>query len=339
MATIRYFINRINTYDFSTSIKQAEIDTIKHILRNNSYEVSLLDKMIRKEMMRKPSQQQMPEHPKQKWAKFTYVGSETRIVTKLFRHTQVKVAYTTKNNLEKLLRSNSTNGTNKYTRSGIYQLNCPTCSKKYIGQTSRSFQVHFREHKHDYKYMCYKSKFAQHLLEEGHSFDTMENIMKIIHYARKGRMMDALEKFHIYNITHKGVQINDRLTIHRNPIFDAVLLTVNIPRTGDTYVTYNPSYKPVTQGQIPLLPRLISPRYVPPATRCSEAVRSHRFTRYSSTHIAHTRAIGILLSSPRLYCKSIYIYTTSCHNNYRTSRYNLRHCTNLIAWFIGCQSH
>ena len=47
--------------------------------------------------------------------------------------------------------------------------------------------------------------------------------MKIIHYARKGRMMDALEKFHIYNITRKGVQINDRLTIHCNPIFDAVL--------------------------------------------------------------------------------------------------------------------
>ena len=35
--------------------------------------------------------------------------------------------------------------------------------------------------------------------------------------------MDALEKFHIYDITRKGVQINDRLTIHRNPIFDAVL--------------------------------------------------------------------------------------------------------------------
>jgi hypothetical protein len=223
MAAVRYFVNRINTYDLSTSSKQAEIDTIKHILRNNSYEVSLLEKMIRKEVMRKPSQQQMPEHPKQKWARFTYVGSETRIVTKLFHHTQVKVAYTTNNNLEKLLRNNTTNEANKYTRSGIYQLNCPTCSKKYIGQTGRSFQVRFREHKHDYKYMCYKSKFAQHLLEEGHSFDTMENITEIIQYARKGRMMDAHEKFHIYDITRKGVQINDRLMILRNPIFDAVL--------------------------------------------------------------------------------------------------------------------
>ena len=223
MAAVRYFVNRINTYGLSNNSKQAEIDTIKHILRNNSYEVSLLDKMIRKEGMRKPNQQQTPEHPKQKWARFTYVGSETRIIIKLFRHTQVKVAYTTNNNLNKLLRNNITNEENKYTRSGIYQLNCPTCSKKYIGQTGRSSQIRFREHKHEYKYMCHKSRFAQHLLEEGHSFDTMENIMEITQFARKGRMMDALEKFYIYDITRKGIQINDRLTIQRNPIFDAVL--------------------------------------------------------------------------------------------------------------------
>jgi len=129
MAAVKYLINRINTYDLSTSSKQAVIDTIKHILRNNSYELSVLDNMIRKEVMRKPSQQQTLEHPQQKWARLTYVGSETRIVIKLFRHIQMKVAYTTNNNLVKLLRNNTTNEANKYTRSGIYQLNCPTCRR------------------------------------------------------------------------------------------------------------------------------------------------------------------------------------------------------------------
>ena len=223
MAAVRYFVNRINTYGLSNNSKQAEIDTIKHILHNNLYEVSILDKMIRKEEKRNTNQQQTPEHPKQKWARFTYVGSETRLITKLFRYTQVKVAYTTNNNLNKLLRNNVTNEADKYTRSGIYQLNCPTCSNKYIGQTGMSFQIRYREHKHDYKYMCHKSRFAQHLLEECHSFDTMENTMEVIQFARKGRMMDALEKFHIYDITRKDIQINDRLKIQRNPIFDAVL--------------------------------------------------------------------------------------------------------------------
>ena len=95
----------------------------------------------------------------------------------------------------------------------------PSCCHHQVSQVE--IQSHMRI-KHLYG-ICYKSRFAQHLLEEGHSFDTMENITEIIQYARKGRMMDAHEKFHIYDITRKGVQINDRLMILRNPIFDAVL--------------------------------------------------------------------------------------------------------------------
>ena len=223
MAAIGYFANRINTYELSNDSKQTEIDTIKHNLRNNSYDVSLLDKMIKEEYMRKHIRQQSPEHPKLKWAKFTYVGNETRIITKLFRHSQVKVAFTTNNKLIKILRHNITDEENKYTRSGVYQLKCPTCGKKYIGQTESSFLIRFREHKHDFKYMSHKSRFAQHLLEEGHPVDTMENIMEVIQFVKKGRMMDALEKFHIYDATRKGVQINDRLTVQHNPIFDAIL--------------------------------------------------------------------------------------------------------------------
>ena len=69
----------------------------------------------------------------------------------------------------------------------------------------------------------HKSRFAQHLLKEGHPLDTMENIMEVIHFAKKGRMMDALEKFHIYGATRKGIQTNDRLTVQQNPIFEAIL--------------------------------------------------------------------------------------------------------------------
>ena len=78
-----------------------------------------------------------------------------------------------------------TDTSNKYTKSGIYQLTCPSCDKTYTGQTGRSFQTRFREHKYDYKYMHRKSKYAQHLLDEGHSFGPMEETMHIIQYARK----------------------------------------------------------------------------------------------------------------------------------------------------------
>ena len=47
MAAIRYLFNRASTYDLHPTSKQAEIDTIKHILRINMY-VSILNKLNRK---------------------------------------------------------------------------------------------------------------------------------------------------------------------------------------------------------------------------------------------------------------------------------------------------
>ena len=61
-------------------------------------------------------------------------------MTKLFHHAGIKIAYTINKNLGKTLRLNTTGSNNKYERSGIYQLTCPTCDKKYIGQTGRSFE-------------------------------------------------------------------------------------------------------------------------------------------------------------------------------------------------------
>ena len=74
---------------------------------------------------------------KNRWIKFTYCRKGTSMVTKLFKNTNVKVAYRTKNNLEKLLIPQKTPKRDKYEKSGVYQLECLTCHKIYIGQTDR----------------------------------------------------------------------------------------------------------------------------------------------------------------------------------------------------------
>jgi hypothetical protein len=71
-------------------------------------------------------------------------------------------------------------------------LNIPTCQKKYVGQTARRFRVRFREHYRNYKYANNKSKFAQHLVEKGHAFGPIEDIMKLKHVEKKGKMLDNL---------------------------------------------------------------------------------------------------------------------------------------------------
>jgi len=51
----------------------------------------------------------------------------------------------------------------------------------------------------------------------------MNEIMNIIHHERKGKMLDTLKKFYIYRESKNENQINDRLTVQRNPIFETVI--------------------------------------------------------------------------------------------------------------------
>ena len=109
----------------------------------------------------------------------------------------MKIAYTTKNNLGKPLPKQTTQKRNRYDCSGVYQLECPTCNKRYVGQTGRPFQIRFREHYNDYKYANNRCMFAQHIIDGGHSFDPMTDVMKVIHVANKGRTLDIRKILYI----------------------------------------------------------------------------------------------------------------------------------------------
>jgi hypothetical protein len=54
----------------------------------------------------------------------------------------MKIAYKTTNTIQNHLRGKRHD--NIYNKSGIYQLNCGGCPKKYIGQTGRNFQTDIR---------------------------------------------------------------------------------------------------------------------------------------------------------------------------------------------------
>jgi len=153
---------------------------------------------MRWQSWRKSTTKQEQDSRKKKWAKFTYIGSETRYITKLFKNSKIKVTYTTNKNLGKLLFTNKNQQVDKYDANGVYQLECPTCNKKYIGQTDRPFTTRFRKHYNDFKYANNRSKFTQHIIEEGHNFGRMNKIMEVIHVKKKGKMLDTLEMFHIY---------------------------------------------------------------------------------------------------------------------------------------------
>ena len=47
--------------------------------------------------------------------------------------------------------------------------------------------------------------------------------MDTVYITSKGHMMDTLEKFYIFRETRHNNQINDRLTVKPNVIFDVIL--------------------------------------------------------------------------------------------------------------------
>jgi hypothetical protein len=94
---------------------------------------------------------------------------------------------------------------------------------KYMGQTGRSFSTRFPEHLRDFKHRNGKSRFAQHLLENGHAIGPMEDIMDTTHFTSKGRPMNTLEKFYIFCKTKLNNQINDKSTVKHNIIFETIV--------------------------------------------------------------------------------------------------------------------
>jgi hypothetical protein len=99
---------------------------------------------------------------------------------------------------------------------------CPTCTRKYTGQTGGPFRVRVQDHFRVFKYGNGKSKFSAHLLENKHSIGQMDNIMETLHPTGKGRKMDTLERFYIFRETKINNQINDKLSTKPN-IFETVV--------------------------------------------------------------------------------------------------------------------
>jgi hypothetical protein len=143
-------------------------------------------------------------------------------ITKLFKHTNIRISYRTNNNIWKNLYQNPPEQ-DKNRQFGVYKLTCTDCGKAYIGQTGRKFHTRYKEHKRVFYYNPQHSKYAQHLTENKHSFGSINNIMEVIYLQKKGKHLNKIEKFHIYKEARHNNHLNDDHTITTNKIFDTIL--------------------------------------------------------------------------------------------------------------------
>jgi hypothetical protein len=53
----------------------------------------------------------------------------------------------------------------------------------------------------------------------------IDQTMEVLNIARKGRKLNTLERYHIYDLSKKALQMNDTFTDLHNPIFDILTKT------------------------------------------------------------------------------------------------------------------
>jgi hypothetical protein len=175
----------MNIYPLTQINKDQEQTIIKEILKKNEYQQPNIHRKCKnKEHGNHTQGEQEIQKGKQKWATFSYTGPEIRTITNLFRHTNLKIAYKTTNTIKHLLKPRYEKA-DIYNQSGVYQLQCGECPLKYIGQTGRIFRVRYREHINAIRINKQNSKFAQHILETGHNYDTIDQIMKNTTYRKE----------------------------------------------------------------------------------------------------------------------------------------------------------
>jgi hypothetical protein len=98
LSAIRYLQTRNETYPTDPDRKLREKSIINHILRNNNYDSSIARRRYNEPTKSKPKTQ------KAKWAKFVYMGRETRFITKLFKSFDIGISFSTRNNINTLLK-------------------------------------------------------------------------------------------------------------------------------------------------------------------------------------------------------------------------------------------
>jgi len=85
--------------------------------------------------------------------------------------------------------------------------------------------MRYNEHRHAFRNNSHSSKFAHHLNEHVHSFGTINDIMQILQYRKKGPHLNTTERFYIHIEAASDNHLNDSHTSFPNRIFDTVLKT------------------------------------------------------------------------------------------------------------------
>jgi len=220
MSYFHSVINRLINIPVTENEFQKELLIIKQIANNNGYIPNIVDKILFKKLKQQNLQSVYMKVKKDQddknWRRIKYLGHPSKFVLKNIKN-KISPAYYNKASLNTLL-SNCKDVYKKEERSGVYEISCQDCDAKYIGQTGRNFQTRINEHFRSWVKHKSDSLFANHLLENNHTFDPTK--FKILHVQEKGRKLNNLEILEI----NKAVKSNINLVNAQTKFISSPLL-------------------------------------------------------------------------------------------------------------------
>jgi hypothetical protein len=74
-----------------------------------------------------------------------------------------------------------------------------------------------------YKQQDYNSKYAQHLVENDHPMAPINETMEVVQVVKKGHYMNALQRFYVYEETHRNNQLNEKPKAGYNRLFVTII--------------------------------------------------------------------------------------------------------------------
>lgn len=194
-----------------------ELNIIKQTAINNGFNHNIIDNILSK-MRHKMAMKEIFPTNKEKFTykTLTYIGKASENIKKFLTKHEIKISYKTNNNLGKIIKNNK-DQIKKDNKSGVYKLNCGSCSKSYIGQTGRSFQTRIKDHQDSFTKNNKHSTYADHLKLENHIFN---NNFDILHIEQKSLKLNLLESLEINKLKNTQNLLNDQLDNYTSPLLN-----------------------------------------------------------------------------------------------------------------------
>jgi hypothetical protein len=102
-------------------------------------------------------------------------------------------------------------------------MKCMGCPLNYVQQTGRYFKTRYKEYIQAIRNNNSNLGYSKHILNTGHAYGSITNIMDIIKTDEDGRDLNTLERYHIYKISKGRLHMNDTYIDTHNPIFETLL--------------------------------------------------------------------------------------------------------------------